>query len=151
MLTGTAILHFFGISLSVLEIAGGLVVAHTGWGMVAVSPRLSPPERIAAVAKQDISFTPMALPLLSGPGAIGVLIGPSADFDWPQDYLSAFLGIVGICVVTYVLLRLGEPLTRALGPTGLGAISRVLGFFILAIALSLIAEGIFDLIKENGY
>jgi multiple antibiotic resistance protein len=151
MLTGTAILHFFGISLSVLEIAGGLIVAHTGWGMVAVSPRLSPPERSEAADKDDISFTPMALPLLAGPGAIGVLIGLSADFHGPEDFTGAFLGIIALCALTYALLRAGEPLTRALGPTGLGALSRILGFLILAIALNLIANGVFDLIKENGY
>src|ERR1700740_2126645 len=72
---GRFVLHFFGISLPVLKIAGGLIVANTAWGMVTSHARISPEESQEAEDKEDISLTPLAMPLMSGPGAIGVVMG----------------------------------------------------------------------------
>ncbi len=73
LVAGRWILEFFGISLNVLRLAGGLLVAHTAWEMVTARQRLTPSENDEAIDKEDISFTPMAVPLISGPGAIGVV------------------------------------------------------------------------------
>src|SRR5271166_5342568 len=78
MLFGRFVLSFFGISLPVLKIAGGLIVANTAWGMVTGSSRLTVEESSEAQTKQDISLTPMAMPMLSGPGSIGVVMGLAA-------------------------------------------------------------------------
>ena len=77
MLFGRFVLNFFGISLPVLKIAGGLIVANTAWGMVTGSSRVTTEERSEAMTKEDISLTPMAMPMLSGPGSIGVVMGLS--------------------------------------------------------------------------
>src|SRR5271155_6013339 len=63
---GRFVLYFFGISLPVLKIAGGLIVANTAWGMVTSTARMTPAESDEAVSKDDISFAPMAMPILSG-------------------------------------------------------------------------------------
>src|SRR6202161_4749693 len=78
---GRFVLYFFGISLPVLKIAGGLIVANTAWGMVTASSRITPAESTDAATKEDISFAPLAMPLLSGPGAIGVVMGIAAHAD----------------------------------------------------------------------
>jgi multiple antibiotic resistance protein len=148
LVAGRLILEFFGISLGVLRIAGGLLVAHTAWEMVAVRQRLTESEGQAAIDKEDISFTPMAVPLVSGPGAIGVAIGQGAS---PRDvvhYLGCFLGIMLLGITLYLFLSLGEPLLQALKKNTIGALNRVLGFFILAIAVQLIADGVFALLQE---
>ena len=76
-LTGRVVLQFFGLSLGVLQIAGGLLVAQTAWKML-VQPQENPSETQTETqrraAKKDISFVPMAVPLISGPGAIGLVI-----------------------------------------------------------------------------
>jgi multiple antibiotic resistance protein len=72
---GRFVMSFFGISLPVLQIAGGLIVANTAWGMVTASSRMTPAESHEATTKEDISLTPMAMPMLSGPGSIGVVMG----------------------------------------------------------------------------
>jgi len=74
---GEFILEFFGISLGVLKIAGGVVVAHTAWDMLTSKDKIPSADTQEMQTKEDISFTPMALPLLSGPGAIGAAIGLS--------------------------------------------------------------------------
>jgi multiple antibiotic resistance protein len=148
LLAGRLILEFFGISLGVLRIAGGLLVAHTAWEMVAVRQRLTRSEGQAAADKDDISFTPMAVPLVSGPGAIGVAIGKGASADGVIYYLGCLLGIVFLGISLYFFLALGEPLLKRLRKNTIGALNRVLGFFILAIAVQLIADGVFALLKD---
>ena len=78
---GRFVLLFFGISLPVLKIAGGLIVANTAWGMVTSTARITPAESNEAASKEDISLTPLAMPLMSGPGAIGVVMALAAHVD----------------------------------------------------------------------
>src|ERR1700726_3559249 len=93
---GRFALHFFGISLPVLKIAGGLIVANTAWGMVTGSSRMTTAESSEALTKEDISLTPMAMPLMSGPGAIGVVMALAATADHFLSYLGMVIGIVAL-------------------------------------------------------
>jgi multiple antibiotic resistance protein len=141
---GRFVLNFFGISLPVLKIAGGLIVANTAWGMVTAGNRLTTAERDEASTKEDISLTPMAMPILSGPGSIGVVMGLAAHVDSMTAYLGMVIGISVLAVSVYLFLRLGGPLVGRLGPSAVGAISRIFGFLILAIAVQLIWDGVAD-------
>jgi multiple antibiotic resistance protein len=132
---GKLILSFFGISLGVLRIAGGLIVAHAAWGMVAAEKRLTIQEHQEAIDKEDISFTPMAIPIISGPGAIGVIIGFATQAHSWSDYLGCLLGVGLFSAVLCLCLVLGEPLIEKFGATGMGAMNRIFGFLILAIAV----------------
>jgi multiple antibiotic resistance protein len=148
-LAGKFILSFFGISLGVLQIAGGLVVSHTAWEMVSARPRLTEHENREAVDMEDISFTPMAVPIVSGPGAIGVTIGMSEQTTQWTGIVGCLLGITLLGIILYLLLALGEPLVKILGKNGLGMMNRILGFFVLAIAVQLIVNGALALLKES--
>jgi multiple antibiotic resistance protein len=147
LLGGRTILEFFGISLNVLRIAGGLLVANAAWEMVTSRQRLTDSEQQAGAEKEDISFTPMAIPLIAGPGSIGVTIGLATKLTHWSDYLGCLMGIGLFGGLLYVCLVLGESLLSILGRNGLGALNRVLGFFILAIAVQLIADGVISLFQ----
>jgi multiple antibiotic resistance protein len=142
---GRFVLILFGISLPVLKIAGGLIVANTAWGMVTGSSRMTPAERNEASTKEDISLTPMAMPMLSGPGSIGVVMGLAADATSPVSYLGMVIGIAALGLVVYLFLQLGGPLVKRLGPGAAGAINRIFGFLLLAIAVQLVCDGITDI------
>src|SRR5215469_10942437 len=144
MFFGRFVLNFFGISLPVLQIAGGLIVANTAWGMVTGGTRITPAESDEASTKEDISLTPMAMPLLSGPGSIGVVMGLAAHVDSSSSYLGMVIGITVLAVSVYLFLRFGGPLVGRLGPSAVGAITRIFGFLILAIAVQLIWDGVAD-------
>jgi multiple antibiotic resistance protein len=144
MLFGRFVLNFFGISLPVLKIAGGLIVANTAWGMVTGSSRVTTEESSEAMTKDDISLTPMAMPMLSGPGSIGVVMGLAAHVDHFLSYLGMIVGIVALGLTCYLFLRLGGPFVKRLGPGALGAINRIFGFLILAIAVQLVWNGVAD-------
>jgi multiple antibiotic resistance protein len=144
MFLGRFVLVLFGISLPVLKIAGGLIVAHTAWGMVNASGRITVAESRDASTKEDIALTPMAIPILSGPGSIGVVMGLAADADSKVAYLGMVIAIAAIGLAVYLFLRLGGPLVERLGPCATGAITRIFGFLILAIAVQLVWDGVAD-------
>ena len=144
MLFGRFVLSFFGISLPVLKIAGGLIVANTAWGMVTASSRITHEESSEALTKEDISLTPMAMPMLSGPGSIGVVMGLAAHADSLLAYVGMVIGITGVALSVYLFLRMGGPLVKRLGPSGMGALTRIFGFLILAIAVQLVWDGAMD-------
>lgn len=141
---GRFVLYFFGISLPVLKIAGGLIVANTAWGMVTSHSRITPEEKYEAREKEDISLTPLAMPLMSGPGAIGVVMALAAHVDSSASYLGMVIGIFAVALSVFLFFYLGGPLVRLLGPSAVGAINKIFGFLILAIAVQLVADGIAD-------
>ena len=141
---GRFVLIFFGISLPVLKIAGGLIVANTAWGMVTGNERLTTAETDEAATKADISLTPMAMPMLSGPGSIGVVMGLAAHADSMIAYVGMVVAIVALGLVVYLFLCLGGPLVKRLGPGAVGAINRIFGFLLLAIAVQLAWDGVAD-------
>lgn len=141
---GRFVLYFFGISLPVLKIAGGLIVANTAWGMVTSHARITPEESHEAQDKEDISLTPLAMPLMSGPGAIGVVMALAAHVDNAAAYIGMVVGITGIALSVVLFFCMGGPLVRRLGPSAVGAINKIFGFLILAIAVQLVWNGIAD-------
>lgn len=147
LVAGRAVLEFFGISLNVLRIAGGLLVAHAAWEMVTSKRRLTDSEHQAGMEKEDVSFTPMAIPLIAGPGSIGVVIGLSSKMTHWSEYLGCSIGIALFGGLLYVCLALGESLLSLLGQNGFGALNRVFGFFILVIAVQLMADGVISLFQ----
>jgi len=141
---GRFVLHFFGISLPVLKIAGGLIVANTAWAMVTSTARITPAESNEAADKEDISLTPLAMPLMSGPGAIGVVMALAAHVDNSAAYLGMIIGIAAVALSVSLFFWLGGPLVRRLGPGAVGAINKIFGFLILAIAVQLVWDGVAD-------
>src|SRR5437764_9899629 len=118
---GRFVLYFFGISLPVLKIAGGLIVANTAWGMVTSHSRITPEESHEAEGKEDISLTPLAMPLMSGPGAIGVVMALAAHVDNGAAYIGMVIGIAAVALSVILFFCMGGPLVRRLGPSAVGA------------------------------
>src|SRR5580658_4604815 len=141
---GRFVLLFFGISLPVIKIAGGLIVANTAWGMVTSTSRITPAETQEAESKEDISLTPLAMPLMSGPGAIGVVMALAAHVENAAAYLGMVVGVAAVALSVSLFFSLGGPLVKRLGPSAVGAINKIFGFLILAIAVQLVWNGVAD-------
>ncbi len=139
---GSYLLRFFGISLNDLRIAGGLLVARAAWSMLGNTSRMTPAERDAASDKEDISLTPMATPILSGPGAMSLAIGMITYGSTPLAYAGYISGFLIIALLTWVCLRYSDMLVRIISVNGVGALNRMLGFLILAIGVNLMIEGV---------
>ena len=147
LIGGTFIMNFFGISIPGLRIAGGILL--TGIGMTMLSSAKNQPkdgdeEREAARKKLDISFSPLAMPMLSGPGSIAVTLGfTSLATDW-VDYFAIIAGIISVALLTYVVLRLSGKLVKFIGPVGVNAMTKIMGFLIMTMGVQFVVNGITD-------
>ncbi|PRQ12366.1 hypothetical protein C1Y63_02030 [Corynebacterium sp. 13CS0277] len=142
---GPWLLKGLGLTIPALQLAGGLVVGHSGYAMLNQKPAMSDEEHADSHEKAqsgtDIAFTPMALPMIAGPGAIGVVIALGAKHPGMESMAAIVAGIAAMALLIGVLLRFGTPLVDKMGPSGLGALSRIMGFLILAIGVQLIISG----------
>lgn len=148
---GTFIMGFFGISIPGLRIAGGLLVAGIGSAMLVAPPHgpgLDDPAKAAARAKRDVSFSPLAMPMMSGPGSIAVTIGfTSLAAGW-VDYVAIILGIIIVAIITYAVLRLSEKVVGVIGVNGMNALSKVMGFLILCIGIQFVVNGVLGIVQD---
>ncbi len=147
LIGGTFIMGFFGISIPGLRIAGGLMVTSIGWGLLVAVPRGAMDEkrvREAARAKRDVSFSPLAMPMLSGPGSIAVTLGfTSLSTHW-VDYIAIILGILSVAAISYATLRLSGKIVTVIGINGMNALSKIMGFLILCVGIQFVVNGVTD-------
>jgi len=151
LIGGTFIMGFFGISIPGLRIAGGLLVAGIGSGMLMAPPRRAEADdsaHEAARAKRDVSFSPLAMPMMSGPGSIAVTIGFTSLATRWIDYVAIILGIGIVAVITYVTLRLSERVVRVIGLNGMHALSKMMGFLILCIGIQFVVNGVIGIVAD---
>lgn len=146
---GTVILKFFGIDLAAMRIAGGLVIMISGYGLLygkqADSRGVNKKVKDEALHKDDISFSPMAMPMLSGPGSISLLIGYFDQYAELEQRLIVFSVILSLAAISYAILVASPYLFRVLGVAGLQALTRIMGFIVLAIGVQYIITGVVDL------
>lgn len=149
---GSLILTFFGISLNAMRIAGGLVILASGFsllsGKFAEGRAVDKKVKQEALTKDDISFSPLAMPLLSGPGSISYLISIQAEQEsWePKLAIAGVIAIMGLIV--FLILRSSPYLQKVLGVAGLQALSRIMGFLVMAIGIQNIITGVVALVKN---
>lgn len=150
LIGGTFIMKFFGISIPGLRIAGGLMVAAIGTRLVMGTPERGGDENAnaAARAKRDVSFSPLAMPMLSGPGSIAVTIGLASLARGWLDYVAIVLGIVAVSAITFVTLRLSERVVLVIGTNGMNALSKMMGFLLLCIGVQFIVNGVLGVVTE---
>jgi multiple antibiotic resistance protein len=146
---GPYILGFFGISMNGLQLAGGIVVAISGYAMIE-----SKIEKHKGIKKRsldlidsqdDPSLIPIAMPMLAGPGSISFLIGENMKIEQSfYSFLNALLCILICGAVVFITLVASGFITKHLKETGIKAFSRFVGFFIMAIS----AEMIISVLKK---
>lgn len=145
LMLGDDVLRFFGINIDDMRIGGGLLVAYTAWGMLSNTSRVTPEEDSAAMDKNDISLTPMATPILAGPGAMSLALGLLSFGQSVTDYAGYITGFFLIALLNWVCMRYADSMVRVLNPNAIGALNRILGFFILAIGVDLMVRGVKDI------
>ncbi|MEX0720485.1 MAG: MarC family NAAT transporter [Balneolaceae bacterium] len=145
LLIGTYILSFFGISLPGIQVAGGLVIVRAGFSMLnpeSGGRKLTKKDEVAAMEKEDVSFSPLALPLLSGPGSIAVVIGFGSEAQGITDYVVNGAAVLVTVLLAYGILRVAPSLVKYIGKNGMTVITRMMGFIVLAIGVQFIINGI---------
>jgi multiple antibiotic resistance protein len=158
LLAGHFIMIFFGISIPGIRIAGGMVIGFLGFKMLFPSEaRITQAEKKEAIKKSNISFSPLAMPSLAGPGAIATVITISSSIDGQHGYDKVFaftgviLAIVITAIISWLVLRSAGFLSRIIGVSGVDSLSRIMGFLLICIGIQFAIIGIQDLISDSGY
>lgn len=155
---GTHILAFFGISLPVVQVGGGLVVATTGWSLLKQKMDETPSDKQVVHKSVDLgrlfqqAFYPLTLPLTVGPGSISVAITLGANESrgnngiW-LEAIAAFLGALAIAITVYLCYAFADRLARVLGQTSMTVIMRLSAFLLVCIGVQIIWNGLSALLK----
>lgn len=142
--TGTALFRAFGITLAAFRTAGGLILWFVAMDMLRGERRTQEgrEEVLEGQVKEDVALTPLAIPMLAGPGAISTAIVLSSQARGAAQAAVVYGSIVVTGLVSYVALRLGEPLLGRLGKTGIRVVTRVMGLLLAAVAVQFVLSGI---------
>ena len=143
-LGGSKLLAILGISVGAFQIAGGLLLFKIAVDMVfAQRERETEAEQAEAIAKEDITIFPLAIPLMAGPGAMAsVMILASEGTDIHPTGVGVVLACITIVLfLCWAALRLAERIAKLLGTTGINVITRGLGVLLAALAVQYVADG----------
>jgi multiple antibiotic resistance protein len=148
---GEYVLAFFGISIDALRIAGGLIIVSSGFSLLTgnFSKERGVNKKVESDAQQrnDIALSPLAIPMLAGPGSISLLIAFHQDANTINHIVTACFAILAVCLVIFLVLKSAHYLSKILGASGIVAISRVIGFIVIAIGIQYIASSVVNILK----
>lgn len=154
---GSQILKFFGISIPALRIAGGLVVAVSGWSMLHEPPSNHDKGRAAStvdfVAVQKTAFFPLTIPLTAGPGTIATAIAIGANRPSGLDELFPsviiwFVIALAVTATIYHAYRRSSAMARLFGEEGTSIVTRLSAFLLLCVGVQIIITGVVDIIQS---
>jgi multiple antibiotic resistance protein len=154
---GTAMLKVFEVPLSMVRIVGGIVLLRIGFSLFLPSSSNEVIPTGGGDSKQQdrsVAFVPLAMPIMFGPGAIATIIGMSSLVRHPFTDFSSMAAISGAIVATmvsvYLILAYARKILRRIGPQGVDAATRIVGFFVSAMGMALIFHGVIEAMQQYG-
>jgi len=148
---GQYVLEFFGITITALRIAGGIIIASSGFSLL--NGKFSKNRGIDKKVEEDIqlrhsiALTPLAMPMLAGPGSISLLIAFYQEHNSTNDIILSTFAIITVAIVIFLILRSAHYLAKILGQSGIVAISRIIGFLTIAIGIQYIISSVLSIIR----
>ena len=154
LFAGRVILSFFGISVPVLQVGGGLVLLSSGWEALHAPTLAEAKNNASQVRKSDeallsMAFYPLTLPLVIGPGTIAsaAAIGSSLSGSI-GSIVGSVLASVAMTVLTWFCFRYSDKIPKALGAAGADALSRLFAFILMCLGVGVLWQGISGLIMS---
>lgn len=150
---GNYILKFFNISLNSLRIAGGLIITSSGFALLTGSFVKHKGLNNKRVQKdldkrERFSLTPLAIPMLAGPGSISLLISYREQHESMLNITAIIAAIFAVGLATYLILRSSFLIVKFMGASGINAISRIIGFIVIAIGIEYVSVAVISIVKE---
>jgi multiple antibiotic resistance protein len=150
---GTLTLKIFSVPLSMVRIVGGIILMRIGFSLFL--PTGGSANNLLGGASsdhiEDVAFVPLAMPLMFGPGVLATIIGMSSTVAHPLTDFIALAGIslaiVATMLVTYLILASAKTLMKKIGPHGIDAATRIVGFFVAAMGMGLIFHGVVEALQ----
>lgn len=153
---GQYVLAFFGISIDALRIAGGFIIVNSGFTLLnrkfSKSRGVNKEVETDAQKRNDIALTPLAIPMLAGPGSISLLIAMYQDYkDDITNQIIACAAMATMALSIFLIMRSSHYLSRILGASGIVAISRIIGFIVIAIGIQYIASSVVNIVESINF
>ena len=150
--TGTYVLEFFGLSVPVVQVGGGVVVSTLGWRLLQDPSAVDRPSPAAAPQRRNLAFYPLTMPLTVGPGSISVAITIGANHpDSVRSLLinvpAILIGVTLVSATVFVAYRYADRLSRMIGETGMTVLLRLSAFILLCIGVQIVWNGASALLR----
>lgn len=147
---GSQILIFFGISIAALKIAGGIMISRSGFLLLNAKHKGDIKGKIMkeSIEKEDISLSPLATPLLAGPGTISLLINKSIEYPEIQKAGIIMLAILCVTLCIFGIFSIAPRILKYTGQAGLKSFSKIMGFLVLSIGIQMISSSILVMLKS---
>jgi multiple antibiotic resistance protein len=142
---GRLVLNSFGITLAAFQIAGGLILFRIAFDMLEARGhfnRLDTSSSLVPTDYRDIALAPLAVPLLSGPGAISTILVLTSRSRNPWEDGIVLCALLLTMLITYMVFRFAEPLLRFLKETGIRLFTRIMGLILGALAVQFVIDGL---------
>ncbi len=149
-LAGDAVLRIFGITVDSLRVAGGILLFLVAIDMlrgIRRQNKVTEAELMDANSREDVSIFPLAIPLLTGPGAITTVVVLMGAADSLAKKGLVLLAISLTFLATFFILKFSQYIDRALGITGIMVMTRIMGLILGAVAVSFVATGVWNLYR----
>jgi len=142
-LAGRQIFSVFGITIDAFRVAGGLILWVVAMNMLHGVRRTqeSETEITEGTSKEDVALTPLAMPMLAGPGAISTTMVLSGQASSMAQKIAIYLAIVITMAIAWVVLRVGDRVVLRMGETGIRVMTRIMGLVLAAIAMQFVITG----------
>jgi multiple antibiotic resistance protein len=153
---GSHVLSFFGISLPVVQVGGGMIVVASGWALLRQEDggaRNAVERKIDCKDVLHEAFYPLTLPLTVGPGSISVAItlGANEPHNLGASVLSILAAAIGSAIIAatiYLCYAFADRLAGALGPTGINVIVKLTSFLLVCIGVQIVWNGVSQLLRS---
>jgi len=148
---GDYLLKFFGISLNSLKIAGGLIITTSGFALLTgefAKHKGMKRDRVQKdiQTREEISLTPLALPMIAGPGTISLLITYNKEYFGIDNTIIIVSAMVAVTLIIFTILNSSQFIVKLLGASGINALSRIIGFIVIALGIEFIISAVSDLL-----
>src|SRR5262249_19523032 len=157
LIFGTLILRVFGVPLSMVRIVGGIILTRLGFSLFSARSMDEAKDQTKngePATNEDFAFVPLAMPIMVGPGAIATILGMTSLIKRAPFEIAASFGIAAAILatmfVTYLVLRAARIALRRVGPRGIDASTRIVGFFVSAMGTGLIFHGVVEALQTYG-
>ena len=153
LIFGNLLLRLFDVPLSMVRVVGGVILMRIGFALFAPSANSNLIPK-GGNGSQDIAFIPMAMPIMFGPGAIATVIGLTSTIKASERALlsgaAVVLAMLATMLTVYLSLRYAKAILTKIGPQGIDAATRIVGFFVAAMGVGLIFHGSVEFLQSYG-
>ncbi|ATH08243.1 hypothetical protein BIY24_09855 [Halobacteriovorax marinus] len=149
LVAGQYVLEFFGISIASFTIGGGILLSSMAFSMIQATSsnaKINDDEIEQMQDLRELGIVPLAIPLLSGPGAISTSIIHAKAFATPLHWVGAILAVILIGILVRNVLAYSKRIGERLGTIGQNVMTRIMGIILLAISIEMIVGGVKEII-----